>query len=211
VSEATAGLTLPLAYLASQTLVKESRVNPAAAWGVRGFSEKHVGVVAEGNKIVPGTIDLVALGNLFAASFDGNVNLTVQGNFTVSGGTKSAAVRFPDGGHRQLYCMESPESWFEDFGFGELVQGQAQVRLDPAFSSVVTGDPYHVFITEYEDNNALYVSCRTGKVFVVRAKGSKANGVQLSSGRQAERQRRASLRESIVAEGECSAVRAHKP
>lgn len=141
--------------------------------GVRAFSETSVGLVAQGDTLVPGTIGLVASGNQLAARFDGNV--LVQGNFTVTG-TKKAAVPFPDGSHRQLYCMESPESWFEDFGFGELVQGQAQVRLDPEFSSVVTSDPYHVFITEYEDNNALYISRRTSEGFVVRAKGSKANG-----------------------------------
>jgi hypothetical protein len=142
--------------------------------GVRGFSEKSVGVIAQGDPLVPGTIGLVASGNHLAAQFDGNV--LVQGDFTVTGKI-NAAVPFPDGSHRQLYCMESPESWFEDFGFGELVQGQAQVQLDPGFSSVVTSDPYHVFITEYQDNNALYVSSRTGEGFVVRAKGSKANGV----------------------------------
>jgi hypothetical protein len=43
--------------------------------------------------------------------------------------------------------VESPECWFEDFGFGELVDGQAQVQLDAGFSSVVISEVYHVFIT----------------------------------------------------------------
>jgi len=34
----------------------------------------------------------------------------------VIGGPKSAAVPHPDGTLRRLYCVESPESWFEDFG-----------------------------------------------------------------------------------------------
>ena len=140
--------------------------------GVRGFSEKSVGVSAEGDTLVPGTIGLVASGNHLAAQFNGNV--LVQGNFTVTG-TKAAAVPFPDGSNRQLYCMESPESWFEDFGFGELVEGQAQVELDPGFRSVVSDARYHVFITEYDDHNALFVSSRTSEGFLVRAKGSKAN------------------------------------
>jgi hypothetical protein len=73
--------------------------------------------------------------------------------------------------------VESPESWFEDFGFGKLVNGQAHVQLDAGFSSVVISDAYHVFISEYEGNNALYVTKRTGTGFVVQAKESKANGM----------------------------------
>ena len=33
---------------------------------------------------------------------------------------RSAAVPHPDGFHRRLYCIECPESWFEDFGEGTL-------------------------------------------------------------------------------------------
>jgi hypothetical protein len=97
-------------------------------------------------------------------------------NFSVLGGAKSAVVAFPDGSHRRLYCMESPECWFEDFGVGRLVNGQAKVKLDRDFSSVVNSDTYHVFITEYEDNNALYVTKRTSTGFVVRAKAKAAAG-----------------------------------
>lgn len=85
---------------------------------------------------------------------------------------KSAVVHFAGGSHRRLYCLESPESWFEDFGVGQLVNGQAQVQLDPNFASVVNTDPYHVFLTEYEDNNALFVTNRTSTGFGVRAKAS---------------------------------------
>ena len=142
--------------------------------GVRAFSSSGTGVVAEGNTSVPGTIGIVATGRAFAGQFNGNVQ--VNGNFTVLGGSKSAAVPFPDGTHRRLYCVESPESWFEDFGFSEIVNGQAQVQLDAGFSSAVVNDAYHVFITEYEGNNALFVTKRTSTGFVVQAKQSKANG-----------------------------------
>ena len=68
--------------------------------------------------------------------------------------------------------MESPESWFEDFGTGHLINDHAEVQLDSNFISVVNSDRYHVFLTEYDDNNALYVCDRTAKGFIVRAKGS---------------------------------------
>jgi hypothetical protein len=114
--------------------------------------------------------------NGFAGIFGGKVNINgawlyVAGDLYVSG-TKSAIVPFSDGTQRRLYCMESPECWFEDFGIAQLVNGQAQVQLDPGFASVVVVDDYHVFLTEYEDNNGLYVTGRTNTGFSVRAKGS---------------------------------------
>jgi hypothetical protein len=71
--------------------------------GVYGFSTGNAGVVGESV-------------NSFAGYFAGNV--VVTGNLTVSGmispNPKLAVMPFPDGTHRALYCMESPEVWFED-------------------------------------------------------------------------------------------------
>ena len=105
----------------------------------------------------------------YAGVFQGQVE--VYGDLLVTG-AKSAVVPFPGGSHRRLYCVESPESWFEDFGCGQLVDGQARIRLDPDFVSVIDPDAYHVFVTEYDDNNALYVTERSATGFVVRAKAS---------------------------------------
>ena len=60
----------------------------------------------------------------------------------------------------------------EDFGTVQLGDGHAQVQLDPGFASVVAADDYHVFLTEYEDHNGLYVTGRTSAGFAVRAKTS---------------------------------------
>jgi hypothetical protein len=107
----------------------------------------------------------------FAGRFDGRVH--VNGNFTVSG-TKAAVVAFPDGSQRCLYAVESPESWFEDFGFGVIENGSAEIQLDSGFAAVVNDEPYHVFISEYDDNNTLFVASRTNTGFVVRAKSAPA-------------------------------------
>lgn len=109
----------------------------------------------------------------FAAFFTGAV--VVQGNFSVSG-TKSAVVPHKDGSHRLVYCVESPESWFEDFGTGQLVNGKAQVSVDAEFLSLVHTTDYHVFLTEYEGHNDLYVTNRSATGFEVRAKGGGVNG-----------------------------------
>ena len=93
----------------------------AGGFAIDGFSAKGHGLVgataAAGAAAVVGATNGVA--GAYAAAFYGPV--IVGGNFTVVGGAKSAAVPHPDGSHRRLYCVESPESWFEDFGRGTLV------------------------------------------------------------------------------------------
>jgi hypothetical protein len=135
--------------------------------GVHGISKglAGVGVRAESTD---GGIALFAedKGNAgLAGFFRGDVR--VAGNFIVFG-SKSAAVPHPDGSHRLLYCVESPESWFEDFGEGRLVDGKAEVRLDPDFAAVIKSNKYHVFVTPYGNSNGLYVTHRNSNGFRVQ-------------------------------------------
>jgi hypothetical protein len=49
-----------------------------------------------------------------------------------------------------MYCQESPENWFEDFGERQLVNGRCQIELDPLFLETVTIDaanPMKVYVT----------------------------------------------------------------
>jgi len=135
------------------------------------------GVFGQGGPSGPG---IVGVGGLASEDFSlapagvfegGDVHI-LYGNLNVTGGAKSAIVPLPDGTQRRLYCMESPECWFEDFGTAQLVNGQAHVQLDPSFASVILADDYHIFLTEYEDNNGLYVTGRTSTGFGVRGKTS---------------------------------------
>jgi hypothetical protein len=102
----------------------------------------------------------------FAGRFDGRVH--IQGKLT-SSEPKSAAVRVADGSLRLLYAIESPESWFEDFGFGRLNGGYARVQLDETFASVIADGPYHVFLTQYDGDDGLYVTERDASGFAVRS------------------------------------------
>lgn len=142
--------------------------------GVRGISagsDGDIGVVGEAG---PNTFAIVGLVNGAgqAGFFGGPV--VVEGDLTVTGG-KSAAVPHPDGTHRRLYCMESPESWFEDFGFACLEGDRATIALDPDFAATVKTDDYHVFISEYGDHHALFVSKRTDSGFEVRSRAPVAD------------------------------------
>lgn len=98
---------------------------------------------------------------------DGDV--LIQGNLYVRGSyPKSALIKFRDGSHRALYCVESPECWFEDFGRSRLVRGKAQVRLDPTFAAVIRTSGYHVFLSPEGLSQGLYVSRMTSRGFEVR-------------------------------------------
>jgi len=104
-------------------------------------------------------------GSAYAGFFQGNVY--VSGTLSI-GGTKSAVVLHADGSHRRVYCQESPEPWFEDFGKGQLVGGRATVRLDADFAALVKTDDYGVFPVPEGDCNGLYVTSKTPQGFEVR-------------------------------------------
>ena len=147
----------------------------AGGFGVYGLSAKGHGLV--GATAAAGAAALVGATNgvagAFAGAFYGPV--IVGGDFTVFG-AKSAAVPHPDGSHRRLYCVESPDSWFEDFGDAALVNGVADITIDPDFAAVVDSSRYQVFLTEYDDHRGLYVTDRTPCGFRVRAKTGEASG-----------------------------------
>jgi hypothetical protein len=114
----------------------------------------------------------------FAGVFFGPV--VVRGPFVVFGAPKSAAVPHPDGSHRLLYCVESPESWFEDFGEAKLVKGKTTVTLDADFAAVAKMDSYHVFVSPYGESNGLCVTRRNRKGFEVREQGGGRSNVTFS-------------------------------
>ena len=141
----------------------------AGGFGIYGLSAKGHGLVgataAAGAAAVVGATNGVA--GAYAAAFYGPV--IVGGDFTVVGGAKSAAVPHPDGSHRLLYCVESPESWFEDFGKARLDCGRATVTIDPDFAAVADLADYHVFLTEQGSHQHLVVSEHGPASFVVEA------------------------------------------
>lgn len=142
----------------------------AGGFGIYGLSAKGHGLVgataSAGGAAVVGATNGVA--GAYAGAFYGPV--IIGGDLTVVGGAKSAAVPHPDGSHRRLYCVESPESWFEDFGSGQLDCGKAEVTIDPDFVAAARTDEYHVFVTEYDQHSDLFVTERTPTGFRVQSK-----------------------------------------
>jgi hypothetical protein len=110
--------------------------------GVLGFSN-NVGVLGFSNNI-----GVFGVSTNFAGVFQSNIVVT---------GTKSAAVPFFDGTQRVLYCMESPDLWFEDFGAARLKRGRAIVQLDADFAKVIKRGDYRVFPAPEGDCRGLTV------------------------------------------------------
>jgi len=91
-------------------------------------------------------------------------------------GSKSCVVR-TSRGPSLMYCQESPENWFEDFGEGRLVNGRCHVELDPLFLETVTIDEENamkVFVELHDEycNGVAIKKSQTGFDVVERHGGS---------------------------------------
>jgi hypothetical protein len=140
------------------------RAHPRDSRGVIGFSRSGFGIGA-------------VTSSGFAGVFEGNV--FVRGAATVTG-SKSAAVPHPDGSLRALFAIESPQSWFEDFGRAELTDGRATVELDPDFSELIEASEYHVFLTPEGECGALFVAERNPRAFEVQESGQTHHDISFS-------------------------------
>jgi hypothetical protein len=162
--------------------------SPTAISGVLGTSTSGLGVyaissgsyalAADGNG--PNTVGVLGrgLGGGRAAVFVGNVE--VQGHLTVTGGINGPVGAVPSAADGRgvastastLQAVQSPEALVEGLGQGRLAGGQAAIRFDATLGSLLADDQYDVFLTEYDDHHALYVTNRTRQGFDVRAKDS---------------------------------------
>jgi hypothetical protein len=96
-------------------------------------------------------------------------------------GTKSCVVK-TSRGPTLLYCQESPENWFEDFGEGQLQGGRTHIELDPLYLETVTIDannPMKVFVQLEGDCNGVYVSKGSTGFDVIELAGG-SSGVPFS-------------------------------
>src|ERR1022692_92548 len=119
-----------------------------------------------------GTNSSARLLNVFSNAFGGGCTIDVNGNLSCTG-TITTPVKL-EGSSRELAfnAIESPESWFEDFGSGQLSNGTAVISLEPTFVQTVnTGVDYHVFLTPKGDSHGLYVTHETATSFEVREQG----------------------------------------
>jgi hypothetical protein len=94
-------------------------------------------------------------------------------------GTVSTIVKNTTGDRVNLYCPETPEIFFQDYGDGQLVNGKAHIELDPDFAKNVTINekhPLRVFIQLEDDCYGVYVTNKTKTGFdVIELNGGSSN------------------------------------
>ena len=105
-------------------------------------------------------------------------NMVITGTLTQNGALRVATQT--SSGHKIVaYAPRAAQPAIEDFGEAQLVGGQAQVRLDPAFASTIDPrSPYLVFVTaDGATSGSLYVSSKTASGFTVRENGAGRSSV----------------------------------
>jgi hypothetical protein len=143
--------------------------------GIVGKTQRGVGVIAVSDTGI-GLFAETRRASTPAGFFLGNV--VIQGNLIVSG-NKNAAVPRAGGKHQLLYCLESPESWLEDFGETRLVNGRVRVRIDPGFRNTIDTRSYHVFVSAYGPD-PVFVSNRSRNGFEIRVAPREGAGMPRS-------------------------------
>jgi hypothetical protein len=78
-----------------------------------------------------------------------------------------------------LTCPEAPETVFQDFGIGQLVNGHAHIEIDPDLAININVDESHplkVYITPEGDCNGIYVTNKSANGFdVIELMGGASN------------------------------------
>lgn len=101
-------------------------------------------------------------------------------NYKISGnGSVATIVKNRQGERIALVCPEAPETVFQDFGIGQLVDGRAHITIDPDLAiniNVSEEHPLKVYITPEGDCNGMYVTNKSVNGFdVVELMGGKSN------------------------------------
>jgi hypothetical protein len=158
--------------------------------GIYGFSQQNHAIVGQtARPYFGGVLGVATLDNtvgIYGSTNNGATNNAnayagyMDGNFVVANGVKSAAVPHADGSHRLVYCVESPESWLEDFGKAKLVGGKADVKLDADFAAVADMSDYHVFLTPDADCKGFFVTGKGAAGFAVRERQGGTSSLSFS-------------------------------
>ncbi|HSY76359.1 MAG TPA: hypothetical protein VK890_05855, partial [Bacteroidia bacterium] len=149
--------------------------------GVYAFSSNEIGVAGDGGlfggQFEDHNGDYGQIGDNSNSSggsfnnFSGTYAYISYGGYGIlSNGTKSTEIKDKNKRERVMFCNESPEVKFEDYGEGQLVNGKVHITLDSVFAMNVCiseKHPMHVFIELEGDCNGTYVANKTASGFDV--------------------------------------------
>ncbi len=113
-----------------------------------------------------------------AGAWDGFQYLKITGN-----GGVATIIDDPNGEKVTMFCVEGPENWFQDYGTGSLVNGEAVVEFDPIFANSIMADETHpikVFVQLEGECNGVYVTEKTTNGFRVKELNSGSSTVDFT-------------------------------
>lgn len=112
--------------------------------------------------------------NAWVANYFGFTDYKIVGS-----GAVSTLIKDENNIARVMYAPEAPEVLFQDFGVGTLVNGRAEIRIDPILAKNIHVSPKHplkVFIQLEGDCNGVYVTNKSSQGFsVVELQGGNSN------------------------------------
>ncbi len=147
-------------------------------WGTTSIAN----ITGAGNN---GTDRAAYIGNYISA---GNTQETVYVGARIGGthykilGTNAGSVSTTmktSQGERILFAPEAPENWFFDIGEATLVNGRAEVRLDPVFAECISDSkPFKVFVQGGENTlgSIRVTRNQADKSFILEDLGGASNG-----------------------------------
>lgn len=86
-------------------------------------------------------------------------------------GSVSTLIDGPDGNPRVMFAPEAPEILFQDFGVGQLVNGEARIVIDPILRKNIHVDaqnPLKVYVTLEGDCKGVFVTNKSAEGFTVK-------------------------------------------
>jgi hypothetical protein len=185
-----------------QTTITSSN---AAALTSKSTAATSTGVIGVGNNATAGTYSggsggaftgtacgvygkaTAASGDRFGGYFylSGSANAYVAANISgtnykiIGTGSVSTIVETPENDKAIMFCPESPEILFTDYGIGQLVNGRCYVNLDPILANNIVVDnqnPMKVFIQLEGECHGVYVTNKSIDGFeVVELQGGQSN------------------------------------
>ena len=137
--------------------------------GVLGNAQSYFGGYFAGGSHSSGTPSYAYVGMRYGTNSNGTSGTT---DFKIIGtGSVSTLINDSNNTPRVMFAPEAPEIVFQDFGTGQLVNGEAYIALDPILKKSLQIDAQHplkVYVTLEGDCNGVYVTNKSANGFTVK-------------------------------------------
>lgn len=140
--------------------------------GVLANRESYYGGYFSGGSESSGTPSYAYVGMRYRTNSNGDGVLGGGQDYKIIGtGSVSTLIDGPDGTPRVMFAPEAPEILFQDFGVGQLINGEVRIEIDPILRKSIHVDdqnPLKVYVTLEGDCKGVYVTNKSGEGFTVK-------------------------------------------